>query len=114
MNGDGYVVAAAHLVRVLAATFVATLLVGFVALRSFAGLYGEPREFTVVDASSDTNLRIAVAVQESAGLTCRERPTLTDVVLFEPPGDAAVEVLSFDDAIRASRAGEGWIRRYCL
>jgi hypothetical protein len=114
MIGNGYLVAAARLVRILVVTYVATLLVGFVAVRSFAGLYGEPRELTVVDVSSDTNLRIAIAAQESAGLTCRETPALTDVVLFQPLGDAAVEVLSFDDAVRASRAGEGWIRRYCV
>jgi hypothetical protein len=114
MIGAVHIVGAVRLVRITVATFAVAMLVGFVAVHSFVDHYGNPREVTVVDVSSDTALHIAIAAQESAGLTCREEPALTDVVLFQPLGDDVVKVLTFDEAIAASRAREGWIRRYCV
>ncbi|MCW2751239.1 MAG: hypothetical protein JWR83_2349 [Aeromicrobium sp.] len=115
MNGTSHVVAAARLVRVMSLTFAVALLVGFVALESFANQYGAPHQ-SVVMQTADANpaLTAAISSQESAGRTCREKPTITDTILFQRLGESQVRVLSFSEAIAASSRREGWIRSYCV
>jgi hypothetical protein len=115
MNSTSYVVTAARTVRVASLAFAVVLLVGFVALQSFASQYGAPHQ-TLVMQTADANpaLTIAIAAQESAGRVCREKPALTDAILFQRLGESRVRVLSFDDAMAASSARQGWIRRYCI
>lgn len=106
--------AVARFVRILSLTFVIALLVGFVAVQSFAGQYSATQQNLVVDAAGDAELERAISTQKLAGLTCREQPSLTDTVLFQRLGQNAVQVLRFDAAIAASAARDGWIRRYCV
>jgi hypothetical protein len=114
MIGTSHVIFAARLVRLAAAVCTAGLLVGYVAVASFASHYGVSAPMTLDNKSSETALSAEVAKQESAGLTCSEKPALTNVVLFQREGALEVTVLTFDEAIKASNAREGWIRRYCL
>jgi hypothetical protein len=115
MIGTSHIVAAARLVRIAVATFAVAVLVGFIAVESFVGRYGEPQQVQAMDVrSNDTELVSAISAQESTGLTCREEPALTDVVLFQRLGESAVRVLTFEQAVAASTAHEGWIRRYCV
>ncbi len=113
MDGTSLVIAAARTVRIAAMIGVAGLLVGYIAVASFASRYGASTPMALDSKSDQTALSTAVAVQESAGLTCSEKPTLTDVVLFQRDGEARVTILTFDQALKASGAREGWIRRYC-
>ncbi|MEJ7635142.1 hypothetical protein [Aeromicrobium sp.] len=108
------VVVAARLVRIAVAVVTTGLLVGYIAISSFASQYGEATPMILDTKSSDTALAAAISEQESAGLTCREKPALTDVVLFQRGGAAEVTILTFDEAIQASAAREGWVRRYCV
>jgi predicted lipoprotein with Yx(FWY)xxD motif len=104
---------AARMVRLAAAVCTAGLLVGYLAISSFTSRYGASTQMILDSKSSETALSTAVAAQESAGLTCREKPALTDVVLFQRDGEDKVTVLTFDEAMKASSAREGWIRKYC-
>ncbi len=113
MDGTSLVIVAARTVRVAAMIGVAGLLVGYIAVASFASRYGASTPMALDSKSDQTALSTAVAKQESAGLTCSEKPTLTDVVLFQRDGEARVTILTFDQALEASSAREGWIRRYC-
>lgn len=106
-----YARVAARLVRLAAAVCVVGLLVGYVAVSSFASRYGSASP--VLDTKSGMALSVAVLAQKSAGLTCVDEPGRSDVVLFQRVGAAEVTVLTYDDAMRASRAREGSIRRYC-
>lgn len=115
MDRTSYIVAAARLVRVTSVTFAVALLVGFVALQSFASRYGGSHQSMVMQtANANPALTVAIASQESAGRVCREKPALTDTILFQRLGESTVRVLSFDEAIAASSAREGWIRSYCV
>jgi hypothetical protein len=109
-----YLVASARLVRLAAAVAVVGLVVGFVAVSSFAGRYGSSTPMIMDATSSDTALTAAVRQQEAAGLACSAKPALTDVVLFQREGAEEVTILTFDQAIEASSARAGWIRRYCV
>lgn len=113
MISTSHVVVAARMVRIAAAVCAVGLLVGYFAVAAFAGRYGTSTPMVLDSKSSDTALTAAIATQESAGLTCSEKPTLTNVILFQREGEAKVRVLTFDEAIKASSAREGWIRRYC-
>ena len=115
MNSTSYVAAAARVVRVTSLTFAMAMLVGFVALQSFASQYGTPHQSLVMQtANANPALTAAISTQESAGRICREKPALTDTILFQRLGESQVRVLSFDEAIAASSAREGWIRSYCV
>ena len=114
MISMSHVVAGARLVRLSVAALAISLVVGFVAVSSFASQYGSRATVALDATSSDTVLDAAIENQRRGGLTCSEKPTLTDVVLFQRSGVAAVTVLTFDQAIEASSAREGWIRRYCV
>jgi hypothetical protein len=114
MTSTSYVFLVARMVRVAAAVCTVGLLVGYLAVASFSSRYGTSTPMILDSKSSETALSSAVAVQESAGLTCSEKPELTDVVLFQRDGEDAITILTFDQAIRASSAQEGWIRRYCV
>lgn len=110
-----HLTAAARFVRITTATFVMVMLVGFVAVQSFANNYGRPGAVRPVDAGiSHSALAAAISAQESSGMTCSEKPSLTDIVLFQRLEKTDVMVLRFDQAIAASTAHEGWIRRYCV
>jgi hypothetical protein len=115
MNSTSYVATAARTIRAAALAFALALMVGFVALQSFASQYGAPHQALVMQ-TSDANpaLTVAIAAQASAGRVCREKPALTDTILFQRLGESRVRVLSFDDAIAASSARKGWIRSYCV
>ncbi|AXT85553.1 hypothetical protein C6I20_10360 [Aeromicrobium sp. A1-2] len=114
MISRSHVVAGARVVRLSTTAFAVSTIVGFIAVSTFSSQYGS-RATVVLDAtSSDTALAAAVLHQQRSGLHCSEKPTLTDVVLFQRDGAAAVTVLTFDQAIKASSASEGWIRRYCI
>src|SRR5689334_24574942 len=102
MNGTTLVVVAARTVRVTAMICVAGLLVGYIAVASFASRYGASTPMALDNKSDQTALSTAVAAQEAAGLTCSEKPSLTDVVLFQRDGDNRVTILTFDQAIKAS------------
>ncbi|MDX6278891.1 MAG: hypothetical protein QOJ72_3019 [Nocardioidaceae bacterium] len=115
MNSTSYVVTAARLVRISSLTFAIALMVGFVALQSFASQYGAPHQALVMQtADANPALTAAIAAQQSAGRVCRETPALTDTILFQRLGESKVRVLSFDQAIAASSARKGWIRSYCV
>ncbi|MEV7397024.1 hypothetical protein [Aeromicrobium sp. NPDC092404] len=112
MTSTSYVFLAARMVRLAVLVGVAGLLVGYVAVSSFSSRYGATP--MVLDSkSSETALSAAIATQESAGLACSKKPALTDVVLFQRDGKDTIDVLTFDEAIKASSAREGWIRTYC-
>ena len=113
MIGTSHVIVAARMVRLAAAVCAVGLLVGYIAVASFASRYGTSTPMILDSKSSETALSTAIAAQESEGLSCSEKPTLTDVILFQRDGAAKVTVLTFDQAIKASSAREGWIRRYC-
>lgn len=106
-------VVAARMVRIAATVCAVGLLIGYIAVASFASRYGTSTPMVLDSKSSETALSNAVSMQESAGLSCSEKPTLTDVILFQREGEDEVAVLTFDQAIKASSAQEGWIRRYC-
>ena len=112
MISTSLVFVAARTVRRAAIVCAVGLLVGYVALSSFSSRYGTSTSLTLDSKSAQTALSVAVSAQESAGLTCSPKPTLTDVVLFQRGRDE-VSVLTFDEAIKASSASEGSIRRYC-
>jgi len=114
MNSTLLVIAAARMVRIAAAVCAVGLLVGYVAVASFSSRYGGSTPMILDSKSSETALSTAISAQETAGLTCSEKPTLTDVVLFQRDGQERIAVLTFDQAIKASSAQEGWIRRYCV
>jgi hypothetical protein len=113
MISTSYVFFAARMVRLAAAVCIVGLLIGYLAISSFASRYGGSTQMILDSKSSETALSSAVAAQESAGLACTEKPVLTDVVLFQRDGEDEVSVLTFDQAIKASSAREGWIRKYC-
>lgn len=113
MIGTSLMIAGARMVRIAAAVSAVGLLVGYFAISAFAGNYGASTPLVLDNKSSETALSTAISAQESAGLTCSEKPTLTDVILFQRDGEDEVTVLTFDQAIKASSAREGWIRRYC-
>ena len=113
MIGTSYVFMAARMVRLTAAVCTVGLLVGWLAISSFSSRYGASTQMILDSKSNETALSSAVAAQESAGLACSAKPALTDVVLFQRDGEAKVTVLTFDQAIKASSAREGWIRKYC-
>ena len=115
MIDTSYVTAAVRLVRITAVTFAVALMVGFVAVQSFANHY-DSRTVQVVDAqpAADAALASAISTQVSQGLSCREEPALTDTILFQHLDANAVQVMTFEQAIAASSAREGWIRRYCV
>ncbi len=113
MTGTSCVAAAARLVRGVTATAVVAMVIGVVAISSFAARYGDDPQTTVAAASSDPVLVAAVRVQESAGLRCSVRPGLADIVLFQRTGASSVTALKFDAAIRAVAAHEGVVRGYC-
>jgi hypothetical protein len=115
MIGMSYVVASARLVRIASLAAALTMLVGFVALQSFASQYGAPHHsFVMQTAGANPALTAAISVQESAGRICGDTPALTDTILFQRLGESSVRVLSFDDAIAATSAREGRIRSYCV
>ena len=109
------VATAARMLRIASLTFAVAVVVGFVALQSFSSQYGGPHEALVMQtADANPALTAAIAAQESAGRVCREKPALTDTILFQRLGESKVRVLTFDEAIAASSARQGWIRRYCI
>jgi len=114
MISTSYVFFAARMVRLAAAVCTVGLLVGYLAISSFASRYGASTQMILDSKSNETALSTAVAAQESAGLACSNKPALTDVVLFQRDGEDEVAVLTFDQAMKASSAHEGWIRRYCV
>lgn len=113
---SSHIAAAARLVRVSALTLVAILFVAYVAVQAFASHYNvTPTTRTVVaEPARNTALAAAIAEQTALGLTCREEPALTDTILFQAVEQSTVQVLTFEQAIAASSAREGWIRRYCF
>lgn len=113
MISTPYVVATARVVRIATATLAAGLLIGFVAISSFWSHYGDARSTVVRTGSDDTALAAAVLEQESAGLVCSDKPVPTEIVLFQSRGSATVQILTFDEAIRATSTREGSIRSYC-
>ena len=114
--GSAHLAAVSRVIRVSAMTFVAILFVAYVAVQAFASHYNEvPTTHTVVaEPASNTALAAAISEQTSRGLTCREEPALTDTILFQAVSQSEVQVLTFEQAIAASSAREGWIRRYCF
>ncbi len=111
-----HVAAAARLVRVSAMTFVVTMLVAYVAVAAFASQYTEiPTTRTVVaQPAEDAALAAAITEQVSQGMSCREEPALTDTILFQAHEHPEVQVLTFDEALAAASADQGWVRRYCV
>ena len=92
------------------------MFVAYVAVQAFASHYNEvPTTRTVVaEPARNTALAAAITEQTSRGLTCREEPALTDTILFQAVAETEVQVLTFEQAIAASSARTGWIRRYCF
>lgn len=115
MIGTSHVVVAARLVRIVAGALTVVVLVGFVAISSFSAQYGSTTRATVGDVDLDDKaLAALISEQESAGLTCRERPTLTDTVLFQRRLDTpAIDVLTFEQAVAAATTRNGRVRGYC-
>src|SRR5689334_1848682 len=116
MIGTSHVTAVARFIRVCTVTFAAVVVVAWVSVQAFASHYNDaPTTHTVV-ARPVTNTALAAAIveQTSRGLTCREEPALTDTILFQALEQTEVQVLTFEEAIAASSARSGWIRRYCF
>ncbi len=116
MIGTSHVTAVARFIRVCAVTFAAVMLVAYVSVQAFASHYNEAPTAQNVVAKPVTNTALAAAIveQTSRGLTCREEPALTDTILFQALAETEVQVLTFEEAIAASSARTGWIRRYCF
>ena len=116
MIGTSHVTAAARFIRVCTVTFAAIVLVAYVSVQAFATHYNQPPTAQTVVARPATNRALAAAIveQTSRGLTCREEPALTDTILFQALAQTEVQVLTFEEAIAASSARTGWIRRYCF
>ena len=116
MIGTSHVTAAARLVRVSVTTFAVMMLVAYIAIQAFASHYNEGPSTRTVEAVPVSNPALAAAIskQVSHGLTCREEPALTDTILFQALEESEVQVLTFEQAIAASSARTGWIRRYCF
>ena len=116
MIGTSLVTAVARMVRVAALTFAATMFVAYVAVQAFSTHYAElpTTRAVVADPPKNPELAAAISEQASRGLCCREEPALTDTVLFQDLERTEVQVLTFEQAISASSAREGRIRRYCL
>ena len=116
MISTSHIAAAARVVRVSAATFVVIMFVAYLSVQAFATHYNEVPTTHTVDAKPATNPALAAAItaQVSRGLTCREEPALTDTILFQALEETEVKVLTFEEAIAASSARSGWIRRYCF
>lgn len=114
--GSAHLVAVSRLVRVSALTAVAILFVAYIAVQAFASHYNAVPSTHKVVAQPASNAALAAAITEqvSRGLTCREEPALTDTILFQALEQSEVQVLTFEQAIAASSAREGWIRRYCF
>ena len=114
--GSAHLVAMSRLVRVSAISAVAILFVAYVAVQAFASHYNAVPTTRTVVAQSAANPALAAAIKEQVarGLTCREEPALTDTILFQALEQSDVQVLTFERAIAASSAREGWIRRYCF
>ncbi|WP_332645190.1 hypothetical protein [Aeromicrobium sp.] len=114
--GSAHLVAVSRLVRVSAMTAVAVLFVAYIAVQAFATHYNAVPSTRTVVAQPATNTALAAAISEQVarGLTCREEPALTDTILFQAVAQSEVQVLTFEQAIAASSAREGWIRRYCF
>ena len=114
--GSAHLVAVSRFVRVSAMTFVAVLFVAYIAVQAFASHYNTVPTTRTVDAQPAANTALAAAISEQVahGLTCREEPALTDTILFQAVAKSEVQVLTFEQAIAASSAREGWIRRYCF
>ncbi|KAA1397893.1 hypothetical protein [Aeromicrobium ginsengisoli] len=113
MISTSLVFVAARAVRRVALLCAVALVLGYVAISSFSSRYGTSSSIVLDSKSAETALSSAVSAQESAGLSCSDKPTLTNVVLFQREGRREVSVLTFDQAIKATSAHEGWIRRYC-
>lgn len=54
-----------------------------------------------------------VADLESNGLSCRNKPGLTDTVVFEWKS-TDVTVVDFATSLKAASNGQGWVRSYCM
>lgn len=130
MGGHGNAAAASfsRLVRTLTVVFVASFCFGMTVL-SFAGstmfgLSGGVQELHISSglcgestagcADPTASLREAVALQQSRGLNCSPKAVLSDVVLFQRSDDQSVHVLTFDEALAAAAAKQGWVQRYCF
>lgn len=113
MISTSQVVVTARVVRIAAMTVAIGLLVGFIAISSFSSRYGGAGSPVLEVRASDTALAAAVLEQESAGLVCSDRPVPSQIVLFQPRGSATVQILTFDQAIKASSTRKGTIRSYC-
>ena len=55
---------------------------------------------------------------QRTGLDCQKEPVLTDAVVFQRIAPAGVmptiEVLTFDEALAAAQASEGFVLWYCI
>lgn len=114
--GSSHLASAARIIRVSALTFVAVMFTAYIAIQAFSSHYSDAPSTHTVVASSAGNPALAAAItkQVSRGLTCREEPALTDTILFQATGQREVQVLTFEQAIAASSARSGWVRRYCF
>lgn len=70
------------------------------------------RELTVSPAGDRDLVAAAVAGVEATGLSCSQAPSLADSIVFERL-DGTVVLVSFDEALAAAQAGQGWVRWYC-
>ncbi|MEG9226331.1 hypothetical protein [Aeromicrobium sp. Sec7.5] len=91
-----------------AALVMAVALAMFDAGRQSAG----DRELTVSPSGSSDLVTAAVADVEARGLSCSRAPSLADSIVLERL-DGTVDLVSFDEALEASRSGAGWVRWYC-
>ena len=109
-----YALGGARVVRALSAGLALSVLVAVVALQAFQAEYGRPtaRVATRADVESP-QLSAAIAQQGALGRQCSNRPSLADAILFQANGQDEIRVVTFDEALLASSARSGWIRRYC-
>lgn len=104
-------------VRLLARAIIFGLIVGAVVAQVPRGLGSESVE---VVAGQDPVIAAERVFTEQVrmGRTCHKDAVLTDAVIFQytvPDGAMPdVRALTFDDALDAAAAGDGWVLWYCV
>ncbi|MEO6473315.1 MAG: hypothetical protein ABIR57_15010 [Aeromicrobium sp.] len=72
-----------------------------------------PANSSTCGPAASKQLNDAITIQQRLGMKCGKESTLTDVVLFRYLNAPNINVLTFDQALAAATAKQGWVLRYC-